>query len=388
MRRKCKVKEREEKCIQYTHTFIFDRFFQAEYAVICLGIANNELTILVLLDIKSAYPSVSHDLLLEVLKSIGMQQTSLNWFMAFMKNKRQFVEIDSKRSNTQDIKCGLLQGDNLSQTLFSLVINDVTNHIEFCKFHLYADDLAIYLRTKTNNLIDSIDRVNTDIENIHQWMIYHGMELNPGKTQAILMGSKTTLNEINLQNVPKITVNGSIINYQLSVKYLGYSFNETFDSSNHVGEIVKKVNYSLSKISHCKRFIPQNAKLQIFDYGSIIYRGHSLNGTGSDEQRIQIAHNNCIRYLTGVSRFKRITPILNEMSMLNMFNRRQCLILCFMHKLMNYGSAPYLNDIFAKNENNTRAGWSKSSLIVSKVARTRDEFFLSHCLCKLWNSRE
>src|ERR1044071_9495135 len=150
-----------------------------------------------------------------------MQQSSLDWIVAFMKNKRQFVEVDSKRSSTQNINCGLLQGDNLSQTFFSLVINDVTKHIGFCEFHLYADDLAIYIHTKADNVINSINKVNEDIENIHQWMTYHGMELNPGKTQTILIGSKETLNGINLRDIPKITVNELAINYSTSVKYLG-----------------------------------------------------------------------------------------------------------------------------------------------------------------------
>lgn len=72
--------------------------------------------------------------------------------------------------------------------------------------------------------------------------------------------------------------------------------------------------------------------------------------------------------------------------MLNMFNRRQFLILCFIHNLINRGSVPYLNHIFVENTNNTRAGMNTSSLLVSKVKRTRDELLLSHSLSKLWNS--
>lgn len=83
-----------------------------------LSMARNEFTILVLLDIKSAYPSVSHELLLHVLKSVGMQHASIEWTKSVITNKSEFVEIDGKRSNTIEIGCGLLQGDNLSQTFF------------------------------------------------------------------------------------------------------------------------------------------------------------------------------------------------------------------------------------------------------------------------------
>lgn len=136
-------------------------------------------------------------------------------------------------------------------------------------------------------------------------MIKHGMELNPINTQAIIIGSLQNLKKIDWSSVPKISVNHLLINYASSVKYLGFTFSERFDSSNHVDAIIRKVNFSLSKISHCKRNIRSDAKWRIvrgvidpiFDYGSIIYHGHGISGTMGDAKRIQIAHNNCIRYI-------------------------------------------------------------------------------------------
>lgn len=88
------------------------------------------------------------------------------------------------------IECGLLQGDNLSQTFFSLVINNVVNHLKHCKFHLYADDQSVYLHTELGKLHEAVERVNADIEIINQWMTSHGLELNPNKTQTIIIGSQ------------------------------------------------------------------------------------------------------------------------------------------------------------------------------------------------------
>lgn len=109
-------------------------------------------------------------------------------------------------------------------------------------------------------------------------------ELNPGKTQAILIGSKHNLIKVKKLNSPKIRVNGTIIEFTTTAKYLGFTFNETFSSSNHVDEIIKKANFSLSKVNHCKRSIPPDAKLRIvnevmlllFDYASIIYHGYDI----------------------------------------------------------------------------------------------------------------
>lgn len=240
---------------------------------------------------------------------------------------------------------------------------------------------------------DAIERMNEDVESVNRWMLRNGMELNPCKKQTILIGNQRKFGKIDRATIPKISVNNVIINYSENVKYLGYSFNGGFDSSGHVGEIVKKVNFSLKKINHCKRYIPPDAKsrivngviLPLFDYGSMIYHGHGVHGTKNDERRIQVAHNAYIRFISRVSRFDRITPILNKMNLLNMFNRRQFLILCYVQKILGNGSAPYLNDIFIRNGNNTRAGLDVISLRTARINETGNKLLLSCSTCKMWN---
>lgn len=117
---------------------------------------------------------VSRALLIQNLKSIGMQPNSLKWTRSFIENKREFEEIDSKKSSTIDIDCGLLQGDNFSRTFFSIVLNDVTNHIKFCKYHLYADDQSLYFHTEVDTINEALKKIDYDINNLNQWMIKFG----------------------------------------------------------------------------------------------------------------------------------------------------------------------------------------------------------------------
>lgn len=69
-----------------------------------------------------------------------------------MKTKNQYVQLKEQISEWYPISCGLLQRANLSQTLFSLVINDILNSIHFCNSHLYADDQSIYLESNIDDL--------------------------------------------------------------------------------------------------------------------------------------------------------------------------------------------------------------------------------------------
>lgn len=90
-------------------------------------------------------------------------------------------QLNNESSNQINISCGLLQGDNLSQSFFSLVINNIIREIKFCGAHLYADDLAVYLETDISNFENAINKINDDIGGINDYISRHGMQLNPVK---------------------------------------------------------------------------------------------------------------------------------------------------------------------------------------------------------------
>lgn len=251
-----------------------------------INMANNKLTVLALLDIKSAYPSVAHSLLFHTLMCNGFGSSAIDWIKCFISNKSQYVNIEGNSSNEVKITCGLIQGDNLSQTFFSLIINGITRVIIHCKIHLYADDVALYIECDPLNPNDAIDKINEDIKAIDTWIENNGMQLNPSKTQTIITGSKWNHNKmnINVQNIKKIIVKTTQIEYSQSVKYLGFNFNMFFNSENQVNAIVKNVNFAMTKIRHCRNSVNLNTKLQlirgvicpIFDYASIIYHGSAF----------------------------------------------------------------------------------------------------------------
>lgn len=358
------------------------------------SLQKNRVVIMVLFDIKSAYPSVSHKLLLYCLEKIGFSRNALGWVSSFISNKCQYVDVDDVRSNTKPLNCGLLQGDNLSQTFFSIVINEIVNAIKNCRMHLYADDLMIYKECDLNDLNDALNDVNSDINDISLWVKSHGMDLNPSKTQAILISTPRNIVFLDSRDdIHKIVVDSNIIEYSKSVKYLGYIFNNEFSSKDHTNGIIKKVNFSLSKIEHCRRYTPKDARIRIvknvispiFDYGSIIYHGHRVHGTGEEEKRLQIAQNSCLRYIFNLHRHEHISPFMKELGLLNLFNRRIFLIACFLHDYLTRGTVPYLKSLMTLNNNNTRAGNGMRTFNVGKFTRTRDERIFDVCNSRLWN---
>lgn len=147
------------------------------------------------------------------------------------------------------------------------------------------------------------------------------------------------------------------------------------------------------KVAHCRKYAPKVARIRIitnvigplFDYGSILYHGFGIHGSGLEAKKLQIAQNSCIRYIYNLSNREHITPFMRELGILNLFNRRIFLIACFVHKYIYFGAPPYLNGLLTINENNTRAGQDTVTFIVRNVNRSRDEYIFDNCVSRMWN---
>jgi hypothetical protein len=63
-----------------------------------------------------------------------------------------------------------------SGILFSIFIIDIVAKIDFCRFHMYADDLQLYLSDDPCSLDECIRSMNADLDRL-----YIGLCLNPEK---------------------------------------------------------------------------------------------------------------------------------------------------------------------------------------------------------------
>jgi hypothetical protein len=77
---------------------------------------------------------------------------------------------------------GVPQGSPISSLCFSLFIDDMTDVLEFSKFHMYADDLQIYHSRPKDLLSDCIREVNSDLRKIFEWSRANFLRFNPAKS--------------------------------------------------------------------------------------------------------------------------------------------------------------------------------------------------------------
>jgi Reverse transcriptase (RNA-dependent DNA polymerase) len=83
-----------------------------------IGAALNEgkWCIGIFLDLKKAFDTVQHDILLRKLQRFGVTGTALAWFTSYLSNRSQCVDINGTLSDFQQILMSVLQGSSLGPT--------------------------------------------------------------------------------------------------------------------------------------------------------------------------------------------------------------------------------------------------------------------------------
>ena len=68
------------------------------------------LTGAVFIDLRKAFDSVNHDLLIKKLESYGFKNSELNWFKSYLSDRKQVVSVGKEISDYCLIMSGAPQG--------------------------------------------------------------------------------------------------------------------------------------------------------------------------------------------------------------------------------------------------------------------------------------
>ena len=89
----------------------------------------SEYVLGVFIDLKKAFDTVNHEILLHKLKLYGINGTCLEWFKSYLSNRKQCIVYDvynnTKKSAYLDILCGVPQRSILGPLLFLIYVNEL-----------------------------------------------------------------------------------------------------------------------------------------------------------------------------------------------------------------------------------------------------------------------
>ena len=107
----------------------------------------------------------------------------LDWLKSYLSNRRQYVTINGKSSESLEINCGVPQGSVFGALIFLLYINDLLNTSNVLNFYLFADDTNIYY--ESNSLEDLEKTINKELNKLYLLLNVKRLSLSTLKKQTI-----------------------------------------------------------------------------------------------------------------------------------------------------------------------------------------------------------
>ena len=260
-----------EQKILYLKQFGFRKNFSTAHAIINLidSIENafdqNKFACRVFIDLKKAFDTVDHEILLKKLWHYGIRGIANDWFKSYLTNRMQYVSINNIPSDLLKVNFGVPQASVPGPLLFLVYINDLHNSIRFSSPFHFADDTGLL------NIQDSMHAINRtlnkDLRELSFWLNANKIALNVAKTEIILFKTSNKNYDADL----KIKLCSKRINASSYVKYLGIFIDENLNWKIHINEISTKPvkdNPMLSKLRH---FVNKDILLSVY-YG--IFHSH------------------------------------------------------------------------------------------------------------------
>ncbi|PFX16879.1 putative RNA-directed DNA polymerase from transposon BS [Stylophora pistillata] len=199
------------------------------------------------LDLKKAFDTVNHRILLLKLQSLGVDVLSILWFKSYFENRGCQTSVGDSISSKRTMNIGVPQGSVLGPLLFLVYVNDLADVLKNCQASLFADDTAIYCSSQI--AIDLEAKLDEDLNHVKDWLNKHRLTLNIKKSKLMLIGGQKRLKLLGQVN---LNINDENIERTGHYKYLGVVINENLIWSDHVDLICSKVSKRLGMI---KRFI-------------------------------------------------------------------------------------------------------------------------------------
>ena len=119
------------------------------------NIENKKANFALFLDLKKAFDTVDHEILVSKLVKYGVIGNENNWFKSYLTNRSQYCSIDGQESEILGIECGIPQGSCLGPLLFIIYLNDFERCLEYSRANMYADDTEITI--SSNNQVELIE---------------------------------------------------------------------------------------------------------------------------------------------------------------------------------------------------------------------------------------
>lgn len=307
-------------------------------------------TIGVFIDLKKAFDTLDHGILISKLQTYGIRGVVLNWIISYLENRQQYVEYLGHESKLELIQCGVPQGSVLGPKLFSLYINDLCEESKILRFVLFADDTNFFASGKNLNVL--VKTIEQELVLLQKWFNKNRLSLNLSKTKFMLFTNQKCFDNVSL------SFNGIIIERVSEFRFLGVLIDEKLKWKSHIAYVRNKICRNIAVMSKVKFML--NCKAMRILYCSFIlpYLMYCLeiwgNSYFTNLAPLFILQKRALRIIHGVAPREHTTGLFLESGLLKLKDLVSLQTLLVVHKAKHCLLPCGLQTLFTLNSETSR----------------------------------
>ena len=233
--------------------------------------------------------------------------------------------------------------------------------------HGYADDTQIYACFTPG--VDELEvkaELENCIEEVRIWMRENKLKLNDGKTEFMILGTKSNLNNVITNG---IKIGEETIAKSSPVRNIGEYFDDDMKMNTQVTKMCKSAWFNLHKISKIRKYL-SNDQTKVVMHAYVTSRLDNNNAllAGVPKtllRRLQLIQNCAARVIMSQKlKSGHVTPLLKQLHWLPIAARVDFKILLLTYKAINDQGAHYLADLIKIKEHARDTRSSRDTLLM------------------------
>lgn len=381
----------EQHNIMYTHQYGFRKGMSTLSATCDLtediydSLDKREIVGALFIDLKKAFDTIDHALLLEKIEVYGIRGVAKALICSYLSDRLNYVSIGDSRSTKQPMLYGVPQGSNLGPILFLLFINDLAK-LPLCgKLRLFADDTSVFYHDTSCAAIQR--QVEQDLLLLSKYFETNLLSMNLQKTKLMYIHSPRR----RLQDHPPVILNGATIEEVQNMSFLGLIIDHTMSWSAHIDSLKSKLSSLCGIIRKLSSFLPPSCLLKIYYclfHSRLQYLVANWGlATKSRLRELQVLQNRCLKtvfhkpflYSSKLLYENPETPILPIRAL------QELQMLVHLRKLAT-GSSPPTTLTTRRQLETSRSSRQQDHFLLPRLNSEYGRKKISYIGCKLYNA--
>ena len=343
---------------------------------------NGNIAAALFIDLKKAFDTVDHDILIGKCSRYGITGSALQLLQSYLTKRQQCVEFKDVRSPTGIVNVGVPQGSILGPLLFLIYINDLPNICKKSKCLLYADDTALIF--ESSNASELQNSLNQELPAICQWLQENKLSLNTRKTVYQIYSNSNTPVHI------EVKLNGDLIQTAEKVKYLGMIIDPHLKWDYHIDHLAVTISRNIGIMNRAKFFLNENHLTLLYNALILPYINYCCLIWGftfpTYLHKLELLQKRAVRIIVKQHRLAHTDPIFQHLKILKVKDIAKQQLIILLHRKINNRVPPQLDSMFIAfnhTDTRTRSRQHFSEPFTAKLYRTRVATWIGP---RIWNS--